>query len=178
MKIGLVSDTHKHLKNLNDAVAFLKTKGADIIVHLGDDYTDIDDIGESNAIRVPGVFSEAYQDTSIPNRMVAKFDGWRILLSHTLSSHDNDLPDDLKPEEMVEKKEIDAVFYGHTHIPDIKHEHGIVFINPGHLKDEDKKGFPPTCSFVHVKKDSMTVRIFVLTTKDIYKEKTFIREGT
>jgi putative phosphoesterase len=178
MKIGLVSDSHKHIVNLNDAVAFLKTKGADIIVHLGDDYTDLAEIGENNAIRVPGVFGEAYQNTSIPNRMVAKFDGWRILLSHTISSHDNDLPGDLKPEEMVERKKVDAVLYGHTHIPDITHEHGVVFVNPGHLKDEDKKGFPPTCCFVHVRKDTMTVQIFDLKTKDVYREKTFNREGT
>ncbi len=177
MKIGLVSDTHKHIANLNDAVAFLKTKGADIIVHLGDDYTDIDEIGENNVLRVPGVFSEAYQDASIPNRMIAKFDGWRILFSHTVSSHDNDLPDDLKPEEMIEKKKVDAVFYGHTHIPDITHEHGIIFVNPGHLKNDDKKGFPPTCGFVHVKKDTMIVRLFALKTKDVYKEETFVREG-
>lgn len=178
MKIGLVSDTHKNIINLNEAVAFLKTKGADIIVHLGDDYADIDEIGENNVLRVPGVFSDVYQDTSIPNRMIAKFDGWRILLSHTISSHDNDLPDDLKPEEMIEKKKVEAVFYGHTHVPDITHEHGIVFVNPGHLKDGDKRGFPPTCGFVDVRKDTMSVRIFVLKTKDIYKEKTFIKEGT
>ncbi|KPK67564.1 hypothetical protein AMJ87_13175 [candidate division WOR_3 bacterium SM23_60] len=178
MKIGLVSDTHRHIANLNEAVAFLNTKGADIIVHLGDDYTDIDEIGENSVLRVPGVFSDAYQNTSIPNRMVAKFDGWRILLSHTISSHDNDLPDDLKPEEMIGKNKVDAVFYGHTHIPDITREHGIVFVNPGHLKDEDKKGSPPTCAFVDVKKDSMRVCIFVLKTKDVYKEKIFGREGT
>jgi putative phosphoesterase len=178
MKIGLVSDTHKHIANLNEAVAFLKTQGADIIVHLGDDYMDVDEIGENNVLRVPGVFSDAYQDTSIPNRMIAKFDGWRILLSHTISSHNNDLPDDVKPEEMIAKRKIDAVFYGHTHIPEVTHEHGIVYVNPGHLKDEDKKGSPPTCAFIDVKKDVMRVCIFDLKTKDVYKEETFTRGTT
>lgn len=176
MKIGLLSDTHKQIVNLNEAVEFLKTLGVDVITHLGDDYTDIDEIGESNVVRVPGVFSDAYQDTSIPNRMIARFDGWCILLSHTITSHDNDLPDDLKPEELIEKKKVDAVFYGHTHIPDIKQDKGIVFINPGHLRDEDKKGFPPTFGFVHVKQGTIVVRLYSLKTKEIYKEETFTKE--
>lgn len=178
MKIGLVSDTHKQITNLNEAVEFLKTLGVDVLVHLGDDYTDIDEIGETDVVRVPGVFSDAYQDTSIPNRMIAKFDGWQILLSHAVVSHDNDLPNDLKPEELIEKKKIDAVFYGHTHIPDIKQDKGIVFVNPGHLRNEDKKGYPPTFCFIQVNKDAMVVQIFLLKTKEVYKEKTFTREGT
>lgn len=176
MKIGLLSDTHKQIVNLSEAVEFLKTLGVDAFIHLGDDYTDIDEIGESNVVRVPGVFSDAYQDTSIPNRMIARFDGWRILLSHTIASHDNDLPSDLKPEELIEKKKVDAVFYGHTHIPEIRQDKGIVFINPGHLKCEDKKGFPPTFGFVHVKHGTIVVRLYSLKTKEIYKEGTFTKE--
>lgn len=176
MKIGLVSDTHKQIKNLNEAVEYLKTLGVDVLVHLGDDYTDIEEIGEIDVVRVPGVFSDAYQDTSIPNRIIAKFDGWRILLSHTITSHDNDLPNDLRPEELIEKRKVDAVFYGHTHIPDIKQDKGIVFINPGHLKDEDKKGFSPTFGFVQVTQGIIVVRLYSLQTKEIYKEETLTKE--
>ena len=73
MKIGCLSDTHKNIKNLNSALEFLKNSGAETIIHLGDDYTDIDECGEENVVRVPGVFSNMYQDPEIPNRRVEDF---------------------------------------------------------------------------------------------------------
>ncbi len=139
MKIGCLSDTHKNIKNLNGAIEFLKNSGAETIIHLGDDFTDIDECGEENAVRVPGVFSDTYQNPDVPNRRVEDFAGWRVLLTHTISSHPNDLPGDIRPEQLIENRGVDVVLYGHTHIPDIKREQGILFVNPGHLKDEDKR---------------------------------------
>jgi len=176
MKIGLLSDTHTNIKNLNGAVEFLKSSGAEIIIHLGDDYTDIDECGEEDILRVPGVFSDMYQDPEIPNRRIEDFLGWRVLLSHTVSSHENDLPDDIEPEELIRSKKIDVVLYGHTHIPDIKREEGIIYINPGHLKDEDKKGYPPTFCLLDFTEYTITIEIYELNNKSIFKEEFFKKE--
>jgi len=175
MKIGLISDSHKYIKNLNRAIEFFKSLGVNKIIHLGDDYADVDEIGETGIVRVPGVFSDFYQDPNIPNRRVENLAGWHVLLTHTVSSHGNDLPDDLKPEDLIQNKKVDIVLYGHTHIPDIKKENDIVFINSGHLKDGDKKGYPPTFGYMEITEDELLVRIYTLKDYTIFKEEKFRR---
>jgi len=93
------------------------------------------------------------------------------LITHTECCHENDLPDDIKPEELVSKKAVDVVLYGHTHIPRIEQRQSALYINPGHLKTEDKKGYPPTIAVVDFK-DQISVNIFNLMSKSI-QSKTF-----
>ena len=171
--MGVVSDTHKHIVNLSKALDFLKTQGVDTIIHLGDDYTDIDELAERNIVRVPGVFSDAYQDDKIQNRRVENYAGWRFLLSHTISSHPNDLPDDPKPEELIKDQKVQVVLYGHTHVPEIKQDRRVIFVNPGHLKNEDKRGFPPTFGYIELTIDGILVRIYELRDGSILKEEKF-----
>lgn len=175
LKIGVLSDTHKHITNLSRAHDFLKGEGASMFIHLGDDYTDPDEIGERNFVRVPGVFSEAYTDRNIPNRLIKNVVGWRLLLTHTLSSHPNDLPGDIDPEEIIKGRRADAVFFGHTHVPELREEGCILFLNPGHLKNEDKRGFPPTFAYVEVSVNRMISRIHKLHDYSILMEQTFRR---
>jgi putative phosphoesterase len=173
MKLGVVSDTHKHIVNLSKAVKFLKKTGVDKIIHLGDDYEDPDEIGESGVIRVPGVFSDFYQDRKIQNRRVENFGGWRFLLTHTLSSHPNDLPGDPVPEELINTQKVQVVLYGHTHIPEIRQEHDIIFLNPGHLKNEDKRGFPPTFGYVELTISRLVLRIYDLRDGSVRQEERY-----
>ena len=102
--------------------------------------------------------------------------GWSVLVSHTVSSHENDLPDDIEPEELIRNKKIDVVLYGHTHIPDIKREEGIIFVNPGHLKDEDKKGYSPTFCLIDFSEYTITIEIYELRDNSIFKEEFFKKE--
>ena len=173
MKLGVVSDTHKHIVNLSKAVQFLREMDVDVIIHLGDDYTDTDEIGERDIIRVPGVFSDAYQDKKIMNRRVENFGGWRFLLTHTLASHPNDLPDDLSPEAMISSGRVQVVLFGHTHTPDIYQEKGIIFLNPGHLKNEDKKGSPPTFGYIELTIKKLLLRIYDLRDFSVRNEEKY-----
>jgi putative phosphoesterase len=175
MRLGVVSDTHKHILNLNKAIDFLRGQDVSMFIHLGDDYTDPDETAERDFLRVPGVFSDVYTDVRVPNRIIKNVVGWRLLLTHTVSSHPNDLPDDLKPEDVIREKRADIVLYGHTHLPEIRQEEGIIFINPGHLKNEDKRGFPPTFAFVELTINRVLVRIYRLTDYEIFAESTFRR---
>ncbi len=173
MKLGVISDTHRHIVNFSKAVDFLQDRSVDKIIHLGDDYSDVDELGERGILRVPGVFSDAYQDAKIPNRTVENYGGWRFLLSHTVSSHPNDLPGDLVPEDLIRDKRVKVVLYGHSHMPDIKLEHGIIFFNPGHLKNEDKKGFPPTFGYIELTIADLLVRLYNLRDYSIFREEKF-----
>ncbi len=173
MKLGVTSDTHRHIVNFSKAVDFLERNGVDKIIHLGDDYSDVDEIGERGIIRVPGVFSDVYQDAKIANRITENFGGWRFLLSHTVSSHPNDLSDDLVPEDLIRDRRVNVVLYGHTHMPDIKHEHGVIFFNPGHLKNEDKKGFAPSFGYIELTIADLLLRIYNLRDHSILMEEKF-----
>lgn len=173
MKLGVISDTHKHIVNLSKAVKFVKEMGVDKIIHLGDNYEDIDEIGERDVIRVPGVFSDVYQDKKIQNRRVENLGGWRFLLTHTISSHPNDLPEDLVPEDLIHAQKVQVVLYGHTHMPEIKQERGIIFLNPGHLKNEDKRRFPPTFGYVELTISRLLMRIYDLRGCSVRQEERY-----
>jgi putative phosphoesterase len=155
MRIGVVSDSHREIENLRKAVLLLINKqNVEAIVHLGDNYEDTSIFKKFDVkiIKVPGVFSNYYQDKDIPNRIIEIFNDRKTLITHTKCCHENDLPGDLKPEEFVCKKSVDVILYGHSHIPRIEQKHDILYINPGHLKSEDKKGYPPTFAVVDFQK--------------------------
>ena len=164
MRVGVVSDSHGEIENLRRGAGWLIDKqNVEVIVHLGDNYEDtcvLENLGV-RILKVPGVFSNYYQDRDIPNRVVVTFNGRKVLITHTECCHENDLPEDIKPEELVKKKAVDVVLYGHTHIPRIEQRQNILYINPGHLKTEDKKGYPPTVASVDFN-DQISVNIFNL----------------
>lgn len=154
MKLGILSDSHQNLKNLEEAAKWLVEKEkVDLLVHLGDEYDDAKILEKFKVglIKVPGVFSSYYQDAKIPNRLIKDFSSKKVLISHTEKIHKNDPPPEIKelinPEEVIAKKEVDIAFVGHTHIPRIEDRNGVLILNPGHLKDwesEKKKViFPP-----------------------------------
>lgn len=165
MKIGVVSDSHGHVENLRRAIKVMREAGVDLIVHLGDDYDDVRALSDQERamiIQVPGVFSTYYQDPLIPNRLVEKWEGVQVLLTHTPESHKHDLPTDLKPEDAVARGKVQLVLSGHSHIPEVKEQGGVIWVNPGHLKADDKKGYPPTYALMEIVGTEVGVRILDL----------------
>jgi putative phosphoesterase len=178
LKIAVVSDTHGNTDGLRQAVKnILSGEAVDLFIHLGDDYEDADvfEEFEPGYLRVPGVFGGYYADRWVPNRLVEEFEGWRFLLTHTDVSHANDLPQDPKPEELIARKQVDVVLYGHTHSPELADKNGILFVNPGHLKTNDKKGHPASYAVLDVGRNEIRGRIVELaggrTLKEIEFEK-------
>jgi len=174
MRIGILSDTHGNLENLEKAARYLLEKEkVKVLVHLGDDYEDAKVLEKYpiRVIKVPGVFSSYYQDPAIPNRLIKTFKGKKVLISHTETSHKNDLPEDLRPEEVIGKKEVDLAFVGHTHIPKIEDREGVLILNPGHLQKEDKKDYLPSFGLVNF--DEKIARVINLEKRVTIIRKTF-----
>jgi putative phosphoesterase len=172
MRVSVLSDSHGETENLRKAAMWLIDKqNVAVIIHLGDNYDDTNVLEnlDVHIIKVPGVFSNYYQDRDIPNRIIETFNGRKVLITHTECCHDNDLPEDIKPEELISKKAVDVVLHGHSHIPRIELIQSILYINPGHLKSEDKKGYPPTVAVVDFQKQ-ISVSIFDLLGKIIQSE--------
>lgn len=177
MKVGILSDSHGELGNLRKAAKALAEK-VELIVHLGDDWEDCRVFEEMglNLIRVPGVFSSYYQDPKITNRRVEEFNGWRVLLSHTPFSHQNDLPQDIRPEDVEARGDVEVILYGHTHIPNIEDKEGILWINSGHLKRGDKKGYPPSYAILDFRAQEVQAKIISFRNGELLVEKTFKRQ--
>jgi putative phosphoesterase len=162
MKIGVVSDSHGHVDNLRRAIKAMNKGGAEVIIHLGDDYDDVKALsgqGGTTIIQVPGVFSTYYHEPGIPNRIIETWEGVSVLLTHTPEAHQNDLPTDLDPKAVAARGEVRVVLSGHSHIPEVREEEEVIWVNPGHLKDDDKKGYPPTYALLKITGTEIQVRI-------------------
>ena len=176
--IAVVSDTHGNLEGLRNAVREITSRYTiDLFVHLGDNYEDAEVFDEFgyDYLRVPGVFHDLYADRRVPNRLVERLAGWTFMLSHTPESHPHDLSGDPRPEALQASRKIDVLLFGHLHVPSIEVEKGVLRVNPGHLKDGDKRGFASTYALLDVGKDLIKARIIRAGSGDIVKELGFKR---
>ena len=177
-KAVVVSDTHGNLEGLRAAVREITSKEEiDLFIHLGDDYEDaevLDEFGYSY-LRVPGVFHDLYADATVPNRLVEELEGWKFLISHTHESHPHDLAGDPAPEKLVASGKVDVVLFGHLHMPSIEVRNRVLMVNPGHLKESDKRGFAPTYAVLDVTRERIGVRIIELGSGEVVEKAVFKR---
>lgn len=181
MKVGVLSDSHGNLKNLEESAKWLVEEGkVDVLIHLGDDSDDakiLEKFGKK-LIVVPGVFESYYQDPAVTNRLIEVFNGKKVLISHTEEVHKNDpspeVKELIKPEEVIAKKEVDIALVGHSHIPKIEDKEGVLVFNPGHLKEwetEQKKGYFPSFGLIDFEKK--VAKVINLEKKVTIIQKTF-----
>jgi putative phosphoesterase len=170
MKLAVVSDSHGHTENVGRLAARLNKLGVRTALHLGDDYDDAASLLAAglDLKRVPGVFSDYYRDPDTPNRLSLEMGGLRMLLTHAPEPHDNDLPEDGDPAEIASRDKPDLVLYGHTHLPAVEDRGGVLWVNPGHLKPEDKKGAPPTFAVIDAAADPPAISILRLEDGTVY----------
>ncbi|MEW5761218.1 MAG: metallophosphoesterase family protein [Candidatus Thermoplasmatota archaeon] len=179
MIICVVSDSHGELDNLKNAAVWAKEKEkAETILHLGDESEDAHVLAPLglNIIAIPGVYEAKYQDHAIPNRLIEEYNNWKVLLTHTVTAHENDLPEDIKPEELIAQKKVSLILYGHTHIPLIEERNGIIYVNPGHLKKDDKKKYKPSFGIIKFEENYVEIRLIRLEDKQEFAKYTHSRE--
>ena len=160
MKIGVMGDSHGNIGYVRQAAEYMMEEAVEYIIHLGDDYYDarILDILPVEVIKVPGVYETVYKDVSVPNRLVKDIAGLTLLITHTKDSHRNDLPQDKIPEEYIASRKVDMVLFGHSHSSCARVEGGVLMVNPGHLRAEDKRG-EATFAILDIKKENIDVKI-------------------
>jgi putative phosphoesterase len=180
--ICVVSDTHNDVENINKLISVISDKETlqkvpinadkiDVVVHLGDECEDAEIFRENrfNVISVPGVFCQHYRDRAVPHRIVKEIGGVEFLLTHTKTAHPNDFPDDIKPEEVIQKKLVDVILYGHTHVPAIEKINDVILFNPGHLKSTDKRGYSPSFGIIEVvDKSTVEMKIVELSSLNVF----------
>ena len=132
MKLYLViSDTHS---NIFAARALIGKYGQiDGIIHLGDYYKDAVRLTETqpkdrDIFMVPGNCDFVID---MPSEIIIEVEDKRILLTHGHKYNVKYGIDCLEKKALNEN--IDAVLFGHTHVPLQKVSSNIVFLNPGSL---------------------------------------------
>lgn len=164
----IVSDTHGNSKLLDRVLDTEWDSHFSAVIHLGDDYPDGDWILNRNIplIRVPGTRDMAYANSMIDNRRFEDVLGWRLFLSHTPDYYYTDLPEDLDPQLVWENGDCDVFCHGHTHKPEIELKDKRVRVNPGHLKSEWDRGYPPTFAKLIVTEQKVQVEIKTVFEKE------------
>ena len=171
IKLGVVSDSHQNTDNLSKAVKYLiDEKKIQKLAHLGDYYEDmdkiegIDGLSEMEILKVPGSHHYQYSSSEVMKRIKINFDNLRFLITHVPRKHQNDSLCDISIENMIANKEIDVLLYGHTHEFKINYinDSNVLYVNPGHLKDFDEQGTPPTFAYMEIDSSSIYIAIYNL----------------
>jgi putative phosphoesterase len=159
---AVVSDTHGNIQGLRRLADRLKAKGVSIVLHLGDDYRDLAILKQASlkAVGVPGVYCPEYRNPAISNRLVIELGGVKMLLTHTAGKHRYDLPCDPDPEILA--REVQVVLFGHTHLPALELRQGVLWLNPGHLRDRRDRGQPPTYALLTLSPEVIKAEILRL----------------
>jgi putative phosphoesterase len=158
MKIGVVSDTHRNMQLLTNAVEWLVShERIATLYHLGDDYDDLNGFrdGGFDILQVPGIYDHQFLDRSAPEKLTDSVLGLQLLLAHSRdkSVHGEDI--------MVH----DIILFGHTHRPEMALTDGHLFLNPGHLKGAKDKTTDPTFGLLDIHEQNVTVSIYDLDFK-------------
>lgn len=127
MLVAVVSDTHgvsEYIKKVANVI----TK-ADILIHLGDNISDLDELKIKFTGTVYGVKGNCDFENSIPKELLIDIEGKKILITHgdryNVKAGINTLY-----YSALEKK-VDVALFGHSHIPLIVEQDGVLFVNPG-----------------------------------------------
>lgn len=128
IKILAISDSHGNISALNKLQGEMQK--ADYIFHLGDHYYDVEKINlnfENKIYSVKGNCDGGGEEKIIEifslKIMLVHGDRYNVKSSLTRLF--------LRAQEL----KVDLVFFGHTHIPSIIEEEGIILINPGCLTE-------------------------------------------
>lgn len=129
MKIMVVSDTHGNY--LAPLACLDENSGVDLIVHLGDEISDgrmLCNLTEVPVLLVPGNCDPEARE---PRELCGVIGGQRIFMTHGDRYRVKNGLDALVSKAAEEKASV--VLFGHTHVPLVLRENGLLLVNPGTL---------------------------------------------
>ena len=145
-KILVISDTHGRTDNLDKILP--RVKPLDQLIHLGDVGRDIDYIevvAECACCFVAGN-NDFYSD--LPKERVIKLNGVSIFLTHGHYYYVNARKDFVRSAAVQRGAQI--ALFGHTHVPYLEEENGILVANPGSLSLPRQAEHIPTYMLLYI----------------------------
>lgn len=133
MKLGVLSDSHVYDLAALPKKAVKLLKDTDLIIHAGD-YTGKKLLDE---LRTLGNFEGVYGNIDPPNirkelpkNLILELKNFKIGITHP---SEGGPPLGLKERIKTKFKEVNAIIYGHTHLPKNELIQGILYFNPGSI---------------------------------------------
>ncbi len=170
MILGVISDTHDNLVNLDKIINEMKKYNIDTLIHLGDFVSPITlkKLGEEmKGIKIYAVFgnndgdklflkriADDYKITLEEQPMILKIDEHKLFIFHGFNSYEKTVE---IAKSVAKSKVYSAVLFGHTHKPYLDFINGILILNPG-----DASGLLNSPSFAIVKIPSFSANIINL----------------
>jgi len=150
-RIGVLSDTHGLLRP--EAIAALA--GVDLLVHAGD-VGDATTLAQLRALGPPlyvvrGNVDRGAWALELPETAVVEAGGHHLYVLHDRAELD------LEPS----AARFAAVIYGHSHQPEIRHERGVLYLNPGSCGPRRFK-LPVSVALIEATADGLNARIVEL----------------
>lgn len=127
MKIGIISDTHRNLTCISKLEDIFK--GTDMIIHLGDNVKDVDEISSHFKCPLISVRGNCDFTNKVPDEIAKEIGGKRFFITH---GHKYDVKwgiDKLRYRAL--ELQADIVLFGHTHCSMNQCIEGIWYVNPG-----------------------------------------------
>lgn len=146
MKILVMSDTHRRLHKL--PVAMKKAGKIDAVIHCGDIGDDKDLIACEVGAPLYVVAGNCDYDYSLQDEIRPVFAGVSFLVTHGHRYRVNYGTDLL--ERIALSEGVKVVCYGHTHVPDIHREEGLLVVNPGSLSEPRQSDRRPSCALIGI----------------------------
>ena len=136
MLIAVISDTHKMNRYINIAKDYIKN--ADVLIHLGDNSEDIDNLSEGFKGDVYCVRGNCDESNRYPKEQYIELEGFKIFFTH------GDLYGVKRSVNMLyyraKELEADIALFGHTHQQMIEEYNGVILMNPGSISLPNFKG--------------------------------------
>lgn len=151
--ILIISDTHGDTKGLDEV---LSANNIDYIIHLGDNYTDIDNI-KSIAKDIPLWYIYGNHDLEWlePKEVLFEINGIKIYATH---GHRLDIK--LGYDELIsigKNNGANVVLCGHSHIQKCIYKDGVIVINPGSFSESRDKNISGSYCILQIEKQNINV---------------------
>ena len=132
MKIGVIADTHSNQVSPKIFSAF---KGVEFIVHAGD-FCSLKDLKSFEKVaRVEGVVGNMDDEgirKKFSEKIIFSFKGFQIGVYHGRGTSANVLK---SVQDEFKGDKVDAVIFGHSHLPFNETIKGVLYFNPGSATD-------------------------------------------
>ncbi len=150
--ILVLSDTHG--VKIKMAAAVHRFPEADMIFHLGDTSRDADYIRTLTNKPVYSVRGNCDLNSITEAELILSVEGVKFLLVH---GHKQSVKSSLLGLKLyAQEKEVDAVLFGHTHIPTEQYIDGICLYNPGSLGEP--RANPATVGLMTVEQGTLKIK--------------------
>lgn len=127
MLIGVLSDTHRLNGYIKKACEHIK--GCDMVIHLGDNIEDVEEIKKYYKKSIINVRGNCDYTEDIPSEKVEIIGDKKFFLTHGHNYNVKSSLINLKYKAL--EIGADIVLFGHTHIALSDEEDGVLFVNPG-----------------------------------------------